>query len=169
MEKRIVKLICIVLCVLGTSFAYGGEKQWVKLGNGFAAEKIDHVEPADLWHSTNGNTYRSSDGLVVGFWPIDPESANRNGEWIMVGLLLSGLGDIAETPVAVRLWSNKQLSFGVVETAGYEKKHQKAALFFYPAECTDPAKCAQKLTAVVLKLNGPAEVLINNKNFGAIK
>lgn len=162
-------LTCIALSILCPLPASCGETDWLQLGNGLAAEKISHIEPADLWHSASENTYRSSDGLIVGFWPIDPESAKREDGWTMVGLVLSGLGDVAESPLAIRLWSKEQLSFGANETVEYGKKNQKVALFFYPARCTDPGRCSRKLAAVVLQLEGLSGVLINNRKLGAIK
>jgi hypothetical protein len=158
-------LVAICLCFATPALANDGDL--VDLGNGFAAEKVSSVDVDDIWRAADVSVLRSKSGLVVQFWPENEEFRERKGKWTAVGFVFSGVGDIGEVPVAIRLWSKSDVSYLPDQSKSYEKRKEKVALFFHKG-CPTDAPCSPKILAVALRLEEGSQVFINNKQLGSI-
>jgi len=163
MMKKV--LASILACLASPTLANDGIL--VDLGNGFAAEKVSSIDVDDIWRASDVSVLRSESGLVVQFWPENEEFRERNGKWVAVGFVLSGVGDVGEVPVAIRLWSKIDVSYSPDQSKSYEKRKEKVALFFQKA-CPADIPCSAETLAVALRLEEGSRVFINNKQLGSI-
>lgn len=158
-------LAAMILCFATPALANDGDL--VDLGNGFAAEKVLSVDVDDIWRAADVSVLRSKSGLVVQFWPENEEFREQKGMWTAVGFVFSGVGDIGEVPVAIRLWSKSDVSYSLDQSKSYERRKEKVALFFNK-RCPNDAPCLAEILAVALRLEEGNQVFINNKQLGSI-
>ena len=160
-------LFSILLCFVVPTPALANYGDFFDLGNGFAAEKVSSIDVDDIWRAADVSVLRSRSGLVVQFWPENEEFRERKGKWVAVGFVLSGVGDVGEVPVAVRLWFKGDVFYSPNQSKSYEKRKEKVALFFHKG-CPTDAPCTAKILAVALRLEEGSQVFINNKQLGTI-
>lgn len=91
----------------------------MRIGSDLIVETIDRISSEDLWHlavpqhvpSKSGNP----PGGVIGLWNYGRENRRTDGDWFAVCILMDGFGDIAERPVAMRVWSRSPANASVIE------------------------------------------------------
>lgn len=166
MNRKIVALAAMFLCFAMRSASASSERL-IDLGNGFAAERVSSIDVDDIWRAADVNILRSKAGLVVQFWPENEEFREKKGKWTAVGFLLSGMGDIGEAPVAIRLWSRDEVSYSPNQSKSYETRRGKVALFFHMG-CPTITPCLGKILAVAVRLEAGSQVFINDKKVGTI-
>jgi len=102
-------LACVVLTACSTTTAVSADVDTVASSAveiaTIKAEVIEDVSAKALWHSQTPLTYRSSGEAVISYWAAGVENQPMSGDWISPGVVMAGLGDIDEKPVAVRIWT----------------------------------------------------------------
>lgn len=82
-------------------------------------ETVEEVSSEELWHLSVPQHFFSKSGRppggVIALWIYDRESRPSDGDWIAVCLLMDGFGDIAEKPVAIRVWGRSPAKPAVTE------------------------------------------------------
>jgi hypothetical protein len=132
-------------------------------------EVVSHIDISDLWHARNPIVLRDPSGLVVGVWPSDLESAALKDGKVLAAFAIAGVGDVAETPVAVRIWSTAGLEFLSDETKEREGKDGAVILLFHRAGCGAMANCSDEVVSVAVQLNPETlQVTVNGEAVGTI-
>lgn len=104
----IAGLLASILCTLFAATAQA-DPVGVKVGNSLLVERIDQINVSEFWklakqpslYSDKGNP----PGGALGLWLHDYEQAPREGDWVAVGLIGVGFGDLGETPIMIRVWA----------------------------------------------------------------
>jgi hypothetical protein len=85
------------------------QPQGTQIGSDVVVERVSVIDTRELWHLGVPQHVISRIGKppggVIGLWQYDSESGLRNEGWITICLIMDGFGDLAETPVALRVWS----------------------------------------------------------------
>lgn len=71
------------------------------------AEIIESISIKSLWHSLKQFSYTSDSGARITYWATSAENMVTDKDWVSPGVLIAGLGDIDEKPIAVRIWTKK--------------------------------------------------------------
>lgn len=91
----------------------------VRVSAGLIAEPVSEIGADELWHlSTPQHVFSkhgAAPGGVIGVWTYDRESGLRDGGWVAVCLIMDGFGDVAERPVAIRIWAQTYAAARITE------------------------------------------------------
>jgi hypothetical protein len=158
--KRLIFIL--VATILNSEFAEGQKL----IGNSESVrfEKVDCISVKDLWSFARSEHVYSEIGAVLGYWEYDVEDAPRQGEWVAIGIVLAGFGDIGEKPVAAIVWTNGDVVFldqlsRMASTAG-----NSAIMAFSVSDlnCSSGSvfECAKRLPHV--SLNSKGEFMAGN-------
>ncbi|MBX9402279.1 hypothetical protein K4L06_13270 [Lysobacter sp. BMK333-48F3] len=132
-------------------------------------QRVDSVGLAELWNSDGPHLFTSKDGLIVGFWLADRESAPAQNGKTLVGFFAVGTGDVGEILVAVKVWLNG-CDFSSETTKKFIERNGQVVLFFLPSGCASADLCAETIVALSIRLGeGGASVLVNGKPVGVIE
>lgn len=132
-------------------------------------QRVGGVGLAELWNSDGPHLFTSKDGLSVGFWLADRESASSQNGKRLVGFFAVGVGDVGEIPVAIKVWSS---GYGLASatTKSFVERNGKVVLFFLPSGCASADLCAEAIVALSIRLGADGtSVLANGKPIGVIR
>lgn len=84
-------------------------------------ETVTEIAASELWRLSTPEYHYGRIGKppggVIGVWTYGRESQLARDDWFAVCLVIDGFGDIAETPVAVRVWGRSSGQVSVAERA----------------------------------------------------
>jgi len=89
------------------------------------AKVISDVSAKELGHSVSPVTYFSA-GAAISYWAADSENQPWEDGWTSPGIVMAGLGDIEETPVAVRILTKASDRFLKDQSVDESKKGEEA-------------------------------------------
>lgn len=73
-----------------------------------SVEAIEQISVYDLWNSFYDKELTPKSYFAVGVWPYDYESHPYDeAKGHAVAMILFGMGDVGETPVGIRVWSQE--------------------------------------------------------------
>lgn len=97
------------------------QPQGIEVGSDLIVERVSEVSTQELWHLGIPEHIISKlgkpPGGAIGVWDYDWESRRHDNGWVAICLIMAGFGDIAETPVAIRVWSKGRGAVEVNEQA----------------------------------------------------
>jgi hypothetical protein len=110
---KTLQSLAIVLATLGLALISIGnadaQPQGIRVGSNLIVERVSEISTQELWHLgvPQHATSRLGEppGGAIGLWEYDGESGLHDDGWFAICLIMVGFGDIAETPVALRVWS----------------------------------------------------------------
>lgn len=124
----------------------------------FEIEPIKSVTPYELWHSTLHPFI--GDGVSLQLYQFDPEdAAQRNGKKVC-GIVLGGNGDLASTPVAVRLWSRSGCTIDAKKSGPSKRDGGSMSLTLM--------ENSRKET-IEFRINADGKMLVNEKIIGSVQ
>ena len=93
----------------------------VPVGPNLIVERVSEISTQELWHLGFPEHVISKlgkpPGGAIGVWEYDWESRRHIDGWGAICLIMAGFGDIAETPVAIRVWSKGRDAVAISERA----------------------------------------------------
>lgn len=102
---------CVVGPFIGALLAAAAqaEPHGLRVGDSLIVEVISTLDTSEVWHLSLPETHYTSQGTapggVVGVWTYDAEEARIDGEWWAACIVMDGIGDLDEQPVAIRVWA----------------------------------------------------------------
>lgn len=127
----------------------------ISLGSQFRVEIVQEIPINQIWQMKFVGRITSRYG-TIGYWRFDPESAPVAGDWTGSGLILAGFGDVAETPIGVRLWSKIPSVLLLEESVKLSNRKDDAIAKFKldPSVCGEDEDCKKAQVLFVIKPNG---------------
>lgn len=166
MHIRIVNclLASVVLTACATTTAVSADAETVASAPAesvtIKAEVIENISAKELWHSLAPVIYRSPGGAVIGYWAAGTENEPISGDWTSPGVVMAGLGDIDEKPVAVRIWTKASDRFLRDQSLAESENGNDAVALFGGSE----GKVSLRFAVMP-----SGEVLINGEDIGAVE
>ena len=138
---------------------YDGEYRWAIVANMSAYE---------LWHASEA-TILSPVGALIRYFEFDWESAPRDGDWIVQGVVLVGTGDIKMQPVAIKLWAKDRTRLQEELSHKLSLEGKEAVAIFTPSltECADAGDCGPQQFRFAS--NAAGEVFVGSTRIGSIR
>lgn len=137
-------------------------------------ELISSIEPKELWSAIPQETIYSKAGAVIVFWGGNIENAVQSDDgWTYIGFIMAGLGDIAESPVAARVWSkngNRFRFLGELSKTVSSGENEALAIFGdHTPSCEEKGfeDCINLLP--VFKVNSLGAVFANGVQIGTVE
>lgn len=120
---KVLQSLVVAAALLTAGFFHAAnaeaQPQGLRVGANLIVERVSEIDSRELWHLGIPKHAFSSMGKppggAVGMWTYGSESAPHEAGWFAVCLVLDGFGDVAETPVALRVWSKTQVTPTIVE------------------------------------------------------
>lgn len=157
-------LASLILAACSTTTAVSAEAETVTAEPAekvtIKAKIIENLSAKELWHSQAPVTYGSSGGARIGYWAADVENMPMDGDWTSPGVVMAGMGDIDEKPVAVRIWTKAGDVFLKDQSLSESENGDDAVALF------GGAYGAVRLRFVV---TSSAEVLVDDEEIGVVE
>lgn len=98
-------------------------------------ELITSLPVEEVWHTAADTfDYLSTGGVFVAYLPAGHENEPVDGDWISPGYAMFGLGDVAEIPVALRIWTKGEDRFLEALSRAETENGYNGVLLFGPSE-----------------------------------
>ena len=123
------------------------------------AEIIDTLPTQEVWSFQPPVLLASEGGGVIMYWGYGIEVTPLEEDWIGVGVVMAGLGDLYEKPVAVRIWTKASDRFLKDQSIAESENGDNAVALFGDAEGKVRLRFA---------VTPYGDVLINEKPIGAV-
>ena len=93
----------------------------IRIAPDLIVETVSEIDTGQLWHLSPPEHQPSKQGKppggIIGVWTYSDESGLYKDGWIAICLIMDGFGDIAETPVAIRVWAKSRAKPRITERA----------------------------------------------------
>ena len=138
---------------------YEGDYRWALVTN---------VSAYEMWHASD-TIILSAIGTLIRYYEFDWESAPRDGEWIVQGIVLVGTGDVKVQPVAIKLWAKDRTRLQEELSHKLSLEGKEAVAIFTPSlgECTPDGDCGPQQFRFTSNAGG--DVHVGMTKIGSIK
>jgi len=127
MKRIIAATLIAIFGSLGVGQALA-DPTGIAVGDTMLAERVQQLSVSEFWQLGPGEVsypkQANPPGGVLSLWLHDYEQAPRDGDWVAVGLIGVGFGDLGEVPVLVRLWAKSPSEIMGAKIAVSERRAQ---------------------------------------------
>lgn len=162
--------LVLAMCMAATCSTVVPAAETVRPARSVRFERIDILTTKDFWNLTRTQSIHAKSGAAIGYWQFDSEDAPRQDGWIAVGIVVGGLGDIGEIPIAARVWTSGGVDLlpDVSNAISINADDAIAVFGKNREECTKtPLECAKSLPQFRISPSG--KVVAGGESLGVVK
>jgi hypothetical protein len=119
--QSLATIAAMLVLTFASSAVANAQPQGIRVGSSLIVEPVSEISTRELWHLGVPKHVISKlgkpPGGAVGVWDYDWESTRHDNGWVAICLIMTGFGDIAEAPVAIRVWSKGRGAVAISEQA----------------------------------------------------